>query len=171
MSEVRRATKEDAAALARVQVESWRTTYGGIVPDRFLAEMNETTQAQRWRAQWADVAGHIFVAEDIDHPHAVCGFVCGGKLRMPVEAFDGEMYAIYLVKAWQRRGLGRRMLAELSNSMHAAGFASLLAWVLKANPALKFYEALGAKKVAEKTIDIGGEDLAEVAMGWTELPV
>ncbi len=166
---VRRATKEDAAGLARVQVESWRTTYRGIVPEAFLAEMKEATQAQRWRAQWAEVAAHIFVATD-ENDAEVCGFACGGKIRLPVERFDAEMYAIYLLKDRQGAGVGRRLLCRLADSLKAAGFERLLVWVLEANPAVGFYERMGARRVAKKTIDIGGEDLPEVALGWEAMP-
>ena len=162
---VRRATREDAAGLARVQVASWRTTYRGIVPEAFLAEMKEATQTQRWRAQWAEVAGHIFVATD-ENDARVCGFVCGGKIRLPVQEFDAEMYAIYLLKDWQGMGVGRKLLCALAESLQAAGFERLLVWVLEANPAVGFYERMGARRVTTKTIDIGGEDLPEVALGW-----
>jgi ribosomal protein S18 acetylase RimI-like enzyme len=121
--QVRRATREDAAGLARVQVATWRTTYGGIVPESFLAEMDAGKLAQRWTGQWADVAKHIFVAIDEgegEDAGSVCGFACGGKIRVPVEGFDGELYAIYLLKDWQGLGVGRRLLAALAESLGAA---------------------------------------------------
>jgi len=167
---IRRATVEDAAALARVQVESWRTTYRGIVPEAFLAEMNEPKQTRRWRGQWADVAKHIFIVGDGEDRSSVYGFVCGGRLRLRVDGYDSELYAIYLLEQEQRRGGGRRLFDTLAASLHAAGYQSLLVWVLEANPAVAFYERMGGVQVARKTIDIGGEDLPEVALGWPVMP-
>jgi hypothetical protein len=39
-AQVREAMLEDAAAIARVHVDSWRTSYQGIVPEGFLADMS-----------------------------------------------------------------------------------------------------------------------------------
>jgi len=166
---VRRATVEDAGGLARVQVESWRSTYRGIVPEAFLAEMTEAGQTERWRSRWRELGEHMFVAVDED-TGSVFGFACGGTIRVPVEGFDAELYAIYLLQEWQGQGVGLRLLGALTESLRAAGFVSLLAWVLEANPSLGFYERFGAQQVMRKTIDIGGVDLPEVALGWTLMP-
>ena len=46
----------------------------------------------------------------------------------------------------------------------------MLVWVLQDNrPACHFYEVLGGKKVKEKTIEIGGANLVEVAYGWKDI--
>ena len=46
---------------------------------------------------------------------------------------------------------------------------AMLVWVLKDNhPARGFYEALGGRYLREKTIEIGGTTLAEVAYGWAD---
>jgi hypothetical protein len=37
---VREANPTDAAAIAKVHVDSWRTTYKSIVPDDFLANLS-----------------------------------------------------------------------------------------------------------------------------------
>ncbi|MBP1084252.1 hypothetical protein ACFFJQ_06655 [Bacillus capparidis] len=40
MFNIRKATKEDAAEIAKVHVDSWRTTYKNIVSDTYLAQLN-----------------------------------------------------------------------------------------------------------------------------------
>jgi hypothetical protein len=45
---IRRATLEDAAAIARVRVDTWRTAYRGIVPDEFLDNMSYEGNESRW---------------------------------------------------------------------------------------------------------------------------
>jgi hypothetical protein len=42
MVSIRAATPDDAVAIAHVHVESWRTTYEGIVPGEYLAGLDET---------------------------------------------------------------------------------------------------------------------------------
>lgn len=45
----------------------------------------------------------------------------------------------------------------------------MMVWVLKNNPARGFYERLGGKYLYEKPIQIGAEELMEVAYGWRDL--
>jgi len=44
-------------------------------------------------------------------------------------------------------------------------------WVLKDNPACRFYERLGGRFIAEKWIEIGGKQLLDVAYVWQNLAV
>jgi hypothetical protein len=43
--EVRRAVSGDAASIARVHVESWRSTYAGIVPEAYLRSLDVDLRA------------------------------------------------------------------------------------------------------------------------------
>ena len=61
---IRPARIDDASAIALVQVESWRTTYAGIVPDDYLASLNVELRAQSWREHLQAGAALLLVAED-----------------------------------------------------------------------------------------------------------
>ena len=74
---IRAARMEDAGAIAHVHVESWRTTYTGIVPDAYLAGLDETLRTQLWR-EWLAGETLVFVAE---WNGRVVGFANGGKNR------------------------------------------------------------------------------------------
>lgn len=54
-------------------------------------------------------------------------------------------------------------------ALNEKGFASMLAWVLQANPAVHFYRRVGAQRVTAKSIEIGGIQLSEVPFGWSGL--
>ena len=45
---IRPANVRDAAAIARVRIDSWRATYRGIIPDAYLAGMNEDESTAGW---------------------------------------------------------------------------------------------------------------------------
>jgi hypothetical protein len=45
---------------------------------------------------------------------------------------------------------------------------ALLLWVLAENLSRTFYERLGGRPVDEKTVNIGGVPLIEVAYGWLD---
>jgi hypothetical protein len=46
---IRQATVDDSGAIARIQVDTWRTTYRDIVPQDYLDAMEVVPRAQYWR--------------------------------------------------------------------------------------------------------------------------
>jgi ribosomal protein S18 acetylase RimI-like enzyme len=163
---IRKAKIEDAGAIARVQVESWKTTYAGIVSDLFLNSLNEEERTQRWQEQILADNIFILVAED---ETGIFGFVAGGAVREKLDEYDTELYAIYLLRERQRQGVGRILGLALASALQTRGFTSMVVWVLEQNPSVSFYERLGAVRVACKIINIGGADLQELALGWPSL--
>ena len=162
---VRAAKEQDASAIAHVHVQSWLTTYAGIVPDDYLASLNEAERVLLWR-DWLTRDIQVYVAE---MDGKVVGFIGGGKIREPLPGYDAELFAIYLLKRAQGCGLGTALLRKLAESLGAKGFKGMTVWVLERNPASNFYEKSGAKLVDSKEIEIGGVLLQEVAFAWPDL--
>ncbi len=163
---VRPATVADAAAIARVHVDSWRSTYRGLMPDKVLADLSYEERENLWVGGLSDRSKFIFVAEEADW---IIGFAVGGPERSHDPVYRAELYAIYLLEAHQRRGIGRNLAHALVARLRQERFSSLLVWVLTENPARKFYESLGGVQLRTKKIRIGGVRLDEVAYGWTDL--
>ena len=163
---IRKATLDDADSIARVHVESWQTTYAGVIPQAYLDSLSIDARAQNWRQHLTAADPLMVVAEDASQ---VFGFACGGKQRDPSFAYDGELYAIYLLRAWQRQGIGRALARAVALDLQSRSFRSMIVWVLQRNPAVSFYKALGGVRVGEKPIEIGGARLTEVAFGWPSL--
>jgi len=165
MVSIRAAVPGDAVAIARVHVESWRTTYAGIVPDEYLAGLDETLRLKLWQ-EWLTSGAVVLVAE---RKGVVVGFVHAGKIREAIETADAEIYSLYLLKDAQGRGIGRALLRVVSAVLQEQGFKSIALWVLERNRSRGFYEACGGRLTASKVIDIGGARLMEVAYWWPEL--
>jgi ribosomal protein S18 acetylase RimI-like enzyme len=170
--DIRRATAGDSGAIARVQVDTWRTTYRGIAPQSYLDAMEIVPRAEYWRDHLAAGGSRVYVAE-LDNK--VCGFISGCALREPLLDFEGEgvgeIAAIYIVFEAQRRGCGRAMMRRLAEDLLQDGLKSAVVWVLERNPACDFYARLGGELVGRKAIQIGAADLVEVAYGWRDLRV
>ena len=47
--DLRMANLDDAESIARIHVDTWRTTYAGMLPDDMLVAMSEEKQARMWR--------------------------------------------------------------------------------------------------------------------------
>jgi GNAT superfamily N-acetyltransferase len=165
MVSIRAATEHDAVAISHVHIESWRTTYAGIVPDEYLSALNEAERALLWR-EWLTRDIEVYVAV-LDG--RVIGFISGGPIREPLRDYNAELYAIYLLQQAQGLGIGTDLLRELAGSLMNKGFTSMAVWVLERNPFRRFYEKSGAQFVSSKEIEIGGAMLSEAAYGWPDL--
>ena len=164
---IRTATLTDAPAIARVHVSSWRSTYRGMLPDDFLASLSESNYAERWKRVIAEGTSKVFVAEEGDD---VVGFASGGRERAGEPGYEGELYAIYVLDAAQRRGFGRDLVRASVGGLREMGLADMIIWVLRDNhPARAFYERLGGVYVRTQPITIGAVTLEEVSYGWSRL--
>ncbi len=167
---IRKSEPADAGAIARVHIDSWRTTYAGIVPDEHLANLSYGDGESWWESVLSQdrSVGRIFVAQQ--YGGEVIGFAGGGREREGNPAYRAELFFVYLLVEYQRRGLGRRLVSAVAERLLADGLDSMLVWVLKDNHATRrFYESLGGEKVSSKTIAIGGTDLVEVSYGWSNI--
>ena len=166
---IREATSEDAAAIARVHIDTSRATYRGLLPDEVVDEMTYETRLANWSRTLGDEGGTEFVYVAEDEAGRVFGFASGGPEREGDADCDGELYAIYLLQERQRQGAGRALVRAVAERLAASGFHSMLVWVLAENPARGFYEALGGARVREKTVERGDRQFLEIAYGWEEI--
>jgi GNAT superfamily N-acetyltransferase len=164
ISVVRPAGSEDAAAIARVHVDTWRTAYRGLLPDDFLAALDEAGYAERWKRTLTHGAGRAYVAED---GRRIVGFASGGPERAGEDGFTGELYAIYVLQEAQGRGHGRRLVQAVVQGLREMNLPDMIVWVLRDNHnARHFYERLGGVYVRSQPITIGSALLQEVSYGW-----
>ena len=166
---IRRATAGDAPAIARVRVDSWRSTYRGMIPDAYLDGMQVDASTALWDRVLTAGPNTICVfvaANDSD----VVGFSCGNRLAEPKHGFDAELTAIYLRREFQRAGLGRQLVGAVVEAQRANGATGVITWVIAGNTAARtFYEALSGELVVEQPFQWDGLDLVEAAYGWRDL--
>jgi GNAT superfamily N-acetyltransferase len=164
---IRKAKPGDAHAIAGVHVESWKTTYPGIITQSYIDGLKVEDGVARWQERLSQADGPaVFVAED---EAGIFGFAAGGAIMHPVDGFDGELGAIYLLASHQRKGAGAALVRRIAAALRERGFRNMVVWVLKANPSRGFYERMGGVLVAEQGIEIGGVTLPEVAYGWKDV--
>jgi ribosomal protein S18 acetylase RimI-like enzyme len=167
VSVVRPAEPDDAAAIARVHVVSWRTTYRGLLPDDFLASLSESGYEERWRRTLGDASNRVYVAESGE---GVVGYASGGRERAGEDGFTGELYAIYVLQEAQGRGRGRELVRAVVEGLRELGLPNMIVWVLRENAgARRFYERLGGVFVREQPTTIGSLLMREVSYGWKSL--
>jgi ribosomal protein S18 acetylase RimI-like enzyme len=167
---IRAADVDDAPAIARVHVDSWRSTYGGVLPADFLESLTEAGYEDRWRRFISERSSRVFVIQEGNARADVVGFASGGRERAGETGYSGELYAIYVLEAWQRQGYGRELVRAVVGGLREMGLEDMIIWVLRDNRrARDFYERLGGVYVRAQPITIGSVTLEEVSYGWPHL--
>lgn len=166
---IRLATLADAAGIAHVHVESWRSTYPGMVPDNYLVNLSVAAQERQWRGVLSPPqtgSRRTFVAQV---GGGIVGFASCGQQRTNLPGYGGEFYALYLLDQAQGQGIGSRFLAVMAQYFLAVGVQSAMVWVLRDNPSRYFYERLGGRLLTERPISFAGTTLMEAGYGWGDL--
>lgn len=166
MSAIRTARLEDAKAIARIEVETWRSTYAGMLPDRVLLSMSERRQAASWASFLRHRPEDVLVAQ---LGGSIVGFGNCGTQRDSTLRFAGEVYTLYVTPDRQSQGIGRALLLGLFQRLLDTGHATALVWVVRANPGRFFYERLGGSQIMHRPIPVGGQPVEAVAYGWRDL--
>lgn len=176
---IRPARAQDAAALARVIVDTGRAAHRGHIPEEALLnqpplEEAYAESARNWARSLAEIAAAdipqecIYVAED--ETGAVVGLGMGGPPRQALLEKSGEIYVLYVLESHQHMGLGRSLVQAVAAHLAQLGMTSLLIGCLAANaPARRFYEALGGRVIAERDFAQDGFMLPEVVYAWDSI--
>jgi len=163
----REATVADCAAVAEVHVRSWRESFAGIVPQAFLDKMSVERRAKAFEGRFADDDYRMFVAEAAGR--GVVGFADFGAARELIEGYEGELYAIYLLPEFQRKGIGAGLFKRGVEFLTGSGRRSMYLLALADSPYKSFYERMGGRVIGSKQIEIEGVWYDELVYGWDTL--
>jgi len=168
--EVGAAQPQDALAIARVHVASWQSAYVGMIPQDYLASLSVDERARAWRGTLAQGATEVWIAREApsDEPgEEILGFVSFGARRASEPAAEpvGEITSLYVAPGHWGRGIGGALWLRARERLTAAGFATVMLWVLADNArAIRFYRAAGFREDPGSAGDIvvGGHPLRHV---------
>jgi ribosomal protein S18 acetylase RimI-like enzyme len=155
---VRPARTSDAAAIAEVQLETWRSGYAQILPAGALEAISDADAEAHWRdAVLAPPSPThaVFVAL---HAGRLVGLAAVG----PSEDEDAteqraEILELIVGPGFQQAGHGSRLLAAAVDRLEQRGIQSLVTWRFAADePALAFFRSAGwAEDGSRRTLDMG----------------
>jgi ribosomal protein S18 acetylase RimI-like enzyme len=133
---IARPTPDDLEELGRVHVQVWREAYAGLLPATYLAGLDPTLAAERWRARFGS-SSQIgwWLAHDEE---GIAGMATSGPPRDDPPPAPLELYAINVLSRAHGSGLADDLMA------HAVGDRPSYLWVLEGNDrALAFYRRHG----------------------------
>ena len=162
---LREACAGDSLAVAEVNIRSWQESF----PNRPLHtdEVSIEQRAGMFRRRFDATFYRMHVAEA--HGRVV-GFVDVGSPRNGRWNCDAELYAIYVLKAFQRHGLGRRLFDLACEAVVAADLRSMYLIALQDSSYRGFYERLGATQLAVRAAGVVPGQEAHVIYAWFDLP-
>jgi len=170
VAQVRRAQTDDCAGLARVQVDSYRMAYAGLLPEDYLARFTYEEQEQDWHDWLVSRPNDILLVAESDRGE-IMGYALGRPGPSNIAPYDSELLALHIRHVYRRQGIGRLLIAAMARELKRQGCSSLMLWILQKNPARSFYEQLGGRLIGEQTVMLGPGDAGatEVAYGWSSI--
>ncbi|WP_028531148.1 GNAT family N-acetyltransferase [Paenibacillus sp. UNC217MF] len=164
---IRKATINDAEGIAKVHVDSWRTTYKGIIPDDFLSKLSYKKRTDVWIKNIEKEDNFVVLAENPEGQ--IVGFADCGKRETNIVPNSGDLTSIYILKEYHGRGLGKELLRQLFLHFKFLGYQNIFVDVLEDNKTRYFYEHYGAKLCDSTQIIIGGKALNELIYEWDNI--
>jgi ribosomal protein S18 acetylase RimI-like enzyme len=168
---IRRATSDDAFAIAEVHHRTWQVAYRGIVDDEFLDNMVIEHREQRWRTALESQTQSSITLVAVSDDATVQGHVSVGSTRDDDTTRDDgadagnawEIYSIYVDPGQQHRGLGAELL-KAALVVVPPETRRITLWVLADNhDARAFYEAQGfGADGGAQDVRIGDQQLQEL---------
>lgn len=162
--QIRRATVEDASGIAKVHVDSWRTTYQGIIPDDFLNKLSYEQRTNLWIQNITQENNYVIVAENSEGE--IVGFATCSKRETNTTPNSSDLTSIYLLEEYQGQGIGKKLLKQVFIHFKSLRLEKVFVDVLAENKTRKFYEHFGAKLYATTQIKLGGKILDELIYEW-----
>ncbi len=143
---LRVATAADAAAVARIHVESWKVAYRGIMPDDVIARTDLAYRTPFWTERIANREWPVFVIEEAGEVVAFCQMIPSPDSDDDPKTV-GHITSIHVLPHLRGRGHGRALLDQAFAEFRRRAFSEVTLWVLEGNAsARRFYEGLGFKQ-------------------------
>jgi ribosomal protein S18 acetylase RimI-like enzyme len=128
---LRPAEPEDALAVARVHVRSWRGAYRTLLPDDYLDQLRPEDRAGKYDFKNSDPAKpYTIVAAE---GGSICGFASSRRSNDGDVAGLGELCALYVDPQCWGRGIGAALVAAARARLVELGVRNGFLWVLKGN--------------------------------------
>lgn len=147
-----RVTPELCPAVGRVWAESWRQAHAGAVDPAYAAK--QTT---------ALYAGQVLAPNMEAYAAQEQGEVCG-VLRL--DLCTGELATLYVVPAWQGKGLGGALLRFGVARLRQCGFVPWLGVLSNNRRAAAVYEHCGFVPTGEELVLDAARGIREIRYRW-----
>ncbi len=161
---IRKMNYEDAEAVTDVLINTWQTSYRGIVSDDCLDHMDRNTLIERRRRQYKNYIVVVMEGRIV----GFCWYMNNNSYSQDVPEADSEVVALYVLPECQGKSLGRALITYAMDDLREQGRKKMVIWCLKENhPSRKFYKKMGGTIFGEHKTHIGNQDYDEVGFMYS----
>ncbi|MED4128165.1 GNAT family N-acetyltransferase [Shouchella miscanthi] len=153
---LRKASEADVNGIASVHVQSWLTTYTGIIKAEILAGVSVENRAKSWLHHVKDEDQLIYVCEIDGH---IVGFTSARQSTALI-------LTLYILEAYQGEGIGKMLIQTILKELASLGHQTATVEVLEANKSKSFYERMGANLIEKKSVPQYGEGNVLLTYRW-----
>ncbi|MBI3659563.1 GNAT family N-acetyltransferase [Candidatus Acetothermia bacterium] len=141
----RAAQPEDAPAIQRVAGESWHFTYKDIFTFEYITNFITRAYAVESLERQIQNPKHFFEVATTAKDEAVGFAHCGNR------GTDAELFRLYLLPEYLRRGIGGTLIRRIEERLRAQGYSKYFCYVHERNEIGKaFYLKHGFVHVLER---------------------
>lgn len=158
MLEIRKAYSTEAYNIVNLTLEVWKDEYSDLLPVNIINDMSKNIDGNvRHLRDQIEENNRILVAVIDDK---IVGYVFYAKGSSQVYEHAGEIRSIYILKEYQRQGIGRKLFDSSIIELKKLGFNSMIVNCPVKNRNNEFFIKMGgmfkeiiSSKVSEKLID------------------
>ncbi|MBQ3029134.1 MAG: GNAT family N-acetyltransferase [Lachnospiraceae bacterium] len=144
----REACLADSYNLAVLKGKVWNTTYQGIYPQEKLTGYDVEKNKRIFESIVENPEISLYVATDGEK---IVGFMTCGKPYRPFREYGQEIGLLYILKEYQRQGIGRGFFRIAKSLVAERGYKEFFLSVNRRNyEAKKFYLAMGGEMLCEE---------------------
>ena len=157
---IRKAKSSDSKEIIEVNVKTWLTTYSGIMPEQVLKNKvdNMEESIKKCEKTVEDDDNVLVAIKD----KKIVGIVSFGKAKsIDNGKKTGQIYSLYVLKEYQRQGIGKKLFLEAKNALNKQGYKKIIVTCIVQNPANEFYKKIGGEKIDTIKSNIYGIQMYE----------
>ena len=139
----RRATTEDAVAIAQVHADGWHRAHEGLVPDEYIRSRASRGHAGFWREELEIEAADRkpWVALDAAlEEERIIGFADGGMARDDdLDSATGEVYTLFVTPECWEKGIRSMLVEHVARDLREHDFVRAVFWVLESDTVMRAF--------------------------------
>jgi ribosomal protein S18 acetylase RimI-like enzyme len=167
---IRLATADDKEHWQLLNLKVVQETYESLIPAGMLEKALERTANINWNSLIEAAFKEITFLVAIDNSKII-GFIIAGPNRYEDIPGDTEIHAIYILKEYHKRGIGRQLMQLVANEIYISGKHSLCLVALETNPAVNFYKKLGGIRAKDQDWNIDEYTLNLISYVWNDIRI
>jgi len=166
---VRKANADDAYWIAYVNAQTRYSTYKWLIPEKILETRTNSIQERTEKTREFIANGKNYLVIENNETHEIVWMSIYWPSRNENYPNSGEIYAIYILKEYQKIWLGKKLFIAWINELIKLWYNDMIINVLKWNNAIDFYKKYGGLIVWEKSDQFGAITLEEYILFFEDI--